>query len=116
MPVALALENAAFVPRSISTAAKSESLGFVHLRVARRSPPLPVSPVGLAGGVFSVGGGSAGGVVPGAGFGRIVSLASALVLFPLASVAVKCTVVVPTGKSSGVSVTSVGCGSAMSLT
>ena len=73
-----------------------------------------MSPVTLAGGVFSVGGGSAGGVVPGRRLREDRELALTVVLFPLASVAVKCTVVVPTGKKLGVSVASVGCGSAMS--
>ena len=50
---------------------------------------------------MSVGGGNAGGVVPGAGFGRTVSFALAVALFPLASIAVKMTVVVPTGKNAG---------------
>ena len=48
-----------------------------------------------------MGGGSAGGVVPGAGFGSTVSFAVTVVLFPLASVAVNFTVVVPTGKKIG---------------
>src|SRR3954454_21821344 len=80
------------------------------------SPALAWTFVTFPGGLLSLGGGSGGGVVPGAGFGRMVSLALADILLPLASVAVNLTVVVPTGKNRGASCVIVGCGSAISLT
>src|SRR4029077_11934225 len=102
--------------RVISVWSKSGSVGFVHFKIARPSPPLAWRFWTCPGGLLSVGGGNAGGVVPGAGLGRTVSFALAVALLPLASTAVKMTVVVPTGKNAGELAVTLWLGSAISDT
>jgi hypothetical protein len=78
------------------------------------SPAAAFTPLTSSGGVRStMGGGGCG--VPGGGGGFTVSTAEAVVLLPLASVAVNVIFVAPTGSVAGTSVVIFGAGSTMSF-